>query len=242
MRKQIGNSVNDQKLFWGLIKKLSRSSLVKTNIPAKSWYDHYSTLLNRKPNNVNLSFDRYVQSYLSTHDRNCSVCSGEDSSDYHELLELNKDFTDIEVRNEISQAPNGKAHGVDGILNEAIKAAKDKLVPLLVKFFNTIFSNCLFPSGWREGIVISLFKGGSRTNPSNYRGFSLLSNLSKKFTGIINKRIVLWSEFKGILSECQAGFREKKSTEDQMFILKTMIDRFLFRKRGRFYCMFKSLR
>ena len=79
---------------------------------------------------MNLSFDRYVQSYLSTLDRNCSVCSGEDSSDYYELLELNN-FTDTEVRNEISQAPNGKAHGVDGILNEAIKAAKNKLVPLM---------------------------------------------------------------------------------------------------------------
>ena len=66
----------------------------------------------------------------------------------------------------------------------------------------------------------------------------MLSNLSKIFTGIINKRIVLWSESKGFLSECQAGFRQKKSTVDQMFILKTMIDRFLFRKRGRVYCIF----
>ena len=68
-----------------------------------------------------------MQSCLSTHDRNYSICSGEDSSDYHVLLELNKDFTDTEVREEINQAPNGKAHG---ILNGAIKAAKDKLVPL----------------------------------------------------------------------------------------------------------------
>ena len=66
----------------------------------------------------------------------------------------------------------------------------------------------------------------------------MLSNLSKIFTGIINNRIVLWSEFKGFLSECQAGFCQKRSTVDQMFILKTMIDRFLFRKRGRFYCIF----
>ena len=48
---------------------------------------------------------------------------------------------------------------------------------------------------------------------------------------------MLWSEFKGFLSERQAGFHQKKSTVDQMFILKTMIDRFLFRKRGRFYCI-----
>ena len=66
----------------------------------------------------------------------------------------------------------------------------------------------------------------------------MLSNLSKLFTGIINKRIVLWSESKGFLSECQAGLRQKKNTVDQMFTLKTMIDKFLFRKRGRFYCMF----
>ena len=119
---------------------------------------------------MNLSFDRFVQSYLSTQDRNCSVCSGEDSSVYHELLELSKEFTGTEVLEEINQTPNRKAHGVDGILNEAIKAAKDKLVPLLMKFFNTIFSNCLFPSGWHVGIIISFFKGGARANPCNYRG------------------------------------------------------------------------
>ena len=49
---------------------------------------------------------------------------------------------------------------------------------------------------------------------------------------------MLWSESKGFLGECQAGFRQEKSTVDQMFILKTVIDRFLFSKRGRFYYMF----
>ena len=34
----------------------------------------------------------------------------------------------------------------------------------------------------------------------------------------------------------EVGFRQKKSTVDRMFILKTIIDRFLFIKR--FNCMF----
>ena len=97
-QKQIENSVNDQKLLWGLIKKVSGGSLVKTIIPAKYWYDYYSTLPKRKPKNLN--FDRFVKNYLPTHDRNCSVCSGEDSLGLHELLELSKD-------------------GVNGIPNEA---------------------------------------------------------------------------------------------------------------------------
>ena len=41
---------------------------------------------------------------------------------------------------------------------------------------------------------------------------------------------VLWSGVEVILRECQAGFRQTKSAIDQMFILKTMIDKFLFRK------------
>ena len=81
----------------------------------------------------------------------------------------------------------------------------------------------LFPKTWRVCIIVTLFKGDVRSIPGNYRGISLLSNLSEIFTGIINKRVVLCSEAKGILSECQAGFRQAKSTIDQIFILKTMI-------------------
>ena len=58
------------------------------------------------------------------------------------------------------------------------------------------------------------------------------------FTGILNCRIVLWSEAKSIIAECQAGFRQGRSTIDQIFILKTIVDKFLFRKKGRIYCMF----
>ena len=49
---------------------------------------------------------------------------------------------------------------------------------------------------------------------------------------------MLWSEQEKIIGQCQAGFLQGKSTIDQMFILKTLIDKHLFRKRGRFYCLF----
>ena len=68
---------------------------------------------------------------------------------------------------------------------------------------------------------------------------SLLSNLSKIFTSIINQRIMLWSEQEKI-GQRQAVFRQGKSTIDQMFILKTLIDKHLFRKRDRFYCLLIS--
>ena len=49
---------------------------------------------------------------------------------------------------------------------------------------------------------------------------------------------MLWSEQEKVIGQCQAGFQQGKSTTDQMFILKTFIDKHLFRKRGRFYCLF----
>ena len=238
LREQIENSVNDQKGFWALVKKISRNSFTSSRIPAKTWHEYFRKLLNRKPPNINQTFDTFVQNYIKSHDKDCFLCNSDEYLNYSDLAELNRDCSDSEVLEQIQNAPNGKAHGLDGILNEAIKAAKSRIVSSLTKFFNHILKSCLFPKTWRVGIIITLFKGGVRSIPGNYRGISLLSNLSKIFTGIINKRVVLWSETKGILSECQAGFRQAKSTIDQMFILKTMIDKFLFRKRGRFYCMF----
>ena len=59
---------------------------------------------------------------------------------------------------------------------------------------------------------------------------SLLSNLGKVITGILNTRI--------IFSESQAGFRKGKSTVDHISVLKTIVDKFLTREKGRFYCLF----
>ena len=96
LHEQIENSVNDQKLFWGVRIKIPRESLIKINIQAKLWYDYCNRVLSGKPNNVSLSFDlsfdKLMQDYLATLDKNCSICSGMDSSHYPDLLELNKNF------------------------------------------------------------------------------------------------------------------------------------------------------
>ena len=90
---------------------------------------------------------------------------------------MNRDINDSEVKTHVDKVKNGKAHGVDGILNEAIKASKNLILPLLTKLFKMIFNEGLFPTSWGIGIIVSIFKSGIKTNPGNYRGISLLSNL-----------------------------------------------------------------
>ena len=106
------------------------------------------------------------------------------------------------IYDRINKWINGKAHGVDGILNEAIKASKNLILPLLIKALQHDFNEGLFPTSWGIGIIVSIFKSGIKTNPGNYRGISLLSNLSKIFTSIINQRIMLWSEQEKINGQC----------------------------------------
>ena len=204
-------------------------------ISTKQWYDYYKLLLN--PNiepagGKSANFSEFVASYIVCHDNTCVYCDSNKNDHQNKLLkQLNRPIHESEIREQIDRAKRGKSPGEDGILNELLKPAKEKFIPILKMLFNTIFDYSVFPSSWHLGIITSIFKKGRRNNPSNYRGVSYLSNLGKVLTGILNTRIVRWVEEKFILSESQAGFRKGRSAVDHIFVLKTILDQFLTRKK-----------
>lgn len=65
-----------------------------------------------------------------------------------------------------------------------------------------------------------------------------MTEISKLFTSILNRRLKLWSEANRVIGEEQAGFREKHTTIDQIFCLHTLITKYLRHKGGRFYALF----
>ena len=60
---------------------------------------------------------------------------------------------------------------------------------------------------------------GDDTDPSNYRGITLLSCLAKLFSNLINHRLTLFVDNNNIIGLQQAGFRA-----GHMFAIKTLID------------------
>ena len=82
---------------------------------------------------------------------------------------------------------------------------------------------------------------GSLDDPDNYRGITLLSCLGKLFTSCLNNRLSNYIEALGILGEDQAGFRSGYSTLDHIFVLHSVIDLYLFKKK-RLYCAFVDYR
>ena len=77
---------------------------------------------------------------------------------------------------------------------------------------------------------------GDDTNPSNYRGITLLSCLGKLFSNLINHRLTLFVDNNNIIGPEQAGFRAGFSTTDHMFAIKTLIDLYNHKRKKLFCC------
>ena len=152
--------------------------------------------------------------------------------------EINKVFSVVEVNNVIKKLKNSKACGIDSVINEFLKNSPQEMLQVLVKFFNIVLDSGIVPTDWCIGLIQPLYKNkGSAKNPDNYRGITLLSCIGKLFTAVLNARLTTYIEGMGIMGGEQAGFREGYSTTDQIFVLHSLIDFYLFGAQ-RLYCAF----
>ena len=133
---------------------------------------------------------------------------------------------------------NNKSEGVDLIKNEFIKNCPISVVELIVKLFNLILRTGHVPNDWSIGLIVPIFKKkGSKCDPNNYRGITLLSCLGKLFTLCLNVRLNTFAKDKGTIGEEQAAFREGYCTMDHAFVLNEIINLYLHKKE-RLYCCF----
>ena len=66
-----------------------------------------------------------------------------------------------------------------------IKSAATIICPSLLEMINASFKNGVFPDPLKLAKILPIHKGGSKSDPSNYRPISILSVLSK----IIEKHV-----------------------------------------------------
>ena len=90
-----------------------------------------------------------------------------------------------EVTRVIRRLKNGRAAGADGITAELLKGAEKPISEALHKVITNVWSSGRVPVEWKEGIIVSLYKGkGSQSECSSYRPISLLSVSGKVFAHI----------------------------------------------------------
>ena len=127
-----------------------------------------------------------------------------------------------EVEAIVRSLPLRKAPGPDHITNEHLKFGSSKLSSILTVLFNAILTSGHVPLSFRHGLIIPIPKGHNKdmTNPSNYRGITLSSVLSKVFEKIILLRLV---DQASQLNPLQGGFRSGHSCLHTAFILQEAI-------------------
>ena len=79
------------------------------------------------------------------------------------------------------------------------------------------------PQEWGSAIICPIYKQGDKLECRNYRGISLLNVAYKIFTNLLTRYIEPYVD--EILGDYQCGFRKGRSTIDQNFCLRMILER-----------------
>ena len=138
-----------------------------------------------------------------------------------------------EVEEAIKTLQDGKSPGVDNIPAEMLKYGGEDLVTVLTAICQKILDEKKWPQEWTQSLVIPLPKKGNLKLCQNYRTISLISHPSKIMLRILLNRLKAKSE--EILAEEQAGFRKGRSTVEQIFNCRLLIEKYIQHQQSLFH-------
>lgn len=222
----------DPKAYWQLVNSLKEDNQTKSrpemSIEPNSWYEYFQNL-----NSVKTKFNE------RTAELNEFLANGNESKTFN-MLDSN--IKDKEILQSVRKLKNNKATGLDNVKNEMLKHGVSTFLPCLSKLFNMIFSSGIYPSSWATSYITPIFKTGDSASPENYRGIAISSNIGKLFNIVLNARLDKHLEENKIIDETQIGFTKFSRTSDHMFVLKSLIDKYISTPGGRLYTCFVDFR
>jgi exonuclease III len=227
--QEIGNMrENSPQQYWKLLQKLKEDmhSGEKTNpadqVSPTVWYNHFRNL------NCSHGNSDSVQNTAPMENPNKTI----NSSD------ICKSISEEEVMKASQSLKHKKASGLDGISNEMIKYGIHVFIKPLTNLFNLILANSHYPQIWAQGYVSPIHKSGDPLNPDNYRGITINSCLGKVLNTVLNERLGKYLLQNDIIHESQIAFKKKSRTSDHMFVIRTLIDKYVKGDKRKLYTCF----
>ena len=127
---------------------------------------------------------------------------------------------------------------MDNISNEMLRCLTETYPRIILKLFNLILSNNEISPEWVVGAIVPLHKKGSISDPSNYRGITLMSSLAKLFLTVLNNRLMKFTIDNDILSVSQIGFLPGNRTSDAHIIINNLIKKYCHKEGKKIYSCF----
>lgn len=128
-----------------------------------------------------------------------------------------------EVEAAVKLLKTNKAPGIDNIPPELLKGRNNTTIRALHTVIKKVWQQEKMPEDWQKSIICSIHKKGDKLVCENYRGISLLCTSYKVFSKILEHRLKPYAE--NIVGEYQVGFRPGRSTIDQLFTVKQVLDK-----------------
>jgi hypothetical protein len=128
----------------------------------------------------------------------------------------------VEAEIAIEKLKRCKSPGTDQIPTELTKAEAETLRSEMHELNCSIWNEEL-PQQWKESIIVPIHKKGDKTECNNYRGISLLSTAYRIPSIILLTRLTPY--VKEIIGDHQCGFRRNRSTMDQIFYIRQILEK-----------------
>jgi hypothetical protein len=130
----------------------------------------------------------------------------------------------VEVEIAIGKLKSYKSPGTDQIPTEMIKAGAETLYSEIHKLIFSIWNKEELPQQWKESIIIPIYKKGGNIVIILSTAYKILSNiLLARLTPYVNE----------VIGDQQCGFRRNRSTTDQIFYIRQILEKKNERIMGR---------
>ena len=127
-----------------------------------------------------------------------------------------------EVKDALKKTKPEKAAGVGKACPELLTADIEDTASKLTSCYNRLRETERWPKVWKKGLVAKVFKKGDLHQCNNWIGVTLLPVISKIICRMLLERIRKGVDKK--LRKEQAGFRPKRSKNEQIFILRNILE------------------
>ncbi len=135
--------------------------------------------------------------------------------------------SDKMIKDKLLKLKVNKSPGPDGIHPRIIKELTDQLIKPLKILFTRSLQEGVLPNSWKLSNVSPIYKGGVKSNPSNYRPVSLTCLVCRLMESIIRDALMNHLKTHDLLSKCQHGFVEGRSCVTQLLEIMDIWTRIL---------------
>jgi hypothetical protein len=213
---------NNPKEYWKLVedlRNLDSNQKSDANIPSADLLSHFQNLLHQS-NTVDPKLSDSIDKIKA------------------EPFFAETDFaiTEKEIVSKIMSLKSGKSPGLDQIDSVMLKASIPIMTPIYLKLFNRIYNEGVYPERWNSGFIVNLHKGGASDDPNNYRGITVNSSLAKVFCMVLNDRLTKYISDHKLVPPQQIGFKKQARTSDHMFIIRTLLDKYVNQNQPVYTC------